>query len=107
MKYHVDFQYRPNRDGARPQDEPILTMAGEVMTIVLENGGALPNVGDHVHFHRAGSKKNANGDYEPTTISVEGVVENKLFRFFTSEEVFVNIVVTDSSDEVGRMLIKE
>ena len=106
MNYHIDFQYRPNKVGARPQDEPLLTVSGDLMRIVLKNGGAIPNIGDHVHFHRAGSMRNPDGSIESTIISIEGIVENKLFRFFTNEDVFVNIVVTDSPITDGR-LIKE
>lgn len=96
MKYNVNFQYRP-KDKPRPEDETMLDVSGRALDIEFQDSGLIPNIGDHVVFCRAGSKG---------VEQVEGVVENRLFFFFTRGHVGVNIVVTDSETNSGQ-LIKE
>lgn len=105
MKFSVNFQYRPE-DRERPQDEPMLDVTGKALDIVFENGGLIPNIGDHVIFCRAGGERDGNGNYVSKIEQKQGVVENRLFVFFNADHVVVNIVVTDSQTNSG-LLIKE
>ncbi|MGB3552074.1 MAG: hypothetical protein WA993_15405 [Candidatus Binatus sp.] len=68
--------------------------------IEADDGGLLliPNIGDHVVFLRA-----ADGG---GTKQIEAVVENRLFLYLAPNICTVNIVVTDSEVDTGR-LIKE
>lgn len=104
MNYHVNFQYRP-KDAARPQDEPMLDASGNLLDITLTDGGGLPTIGDHVIFCRAGHRME-DGKPVSEAKQIEGVVENRLFVFFTQGSVGVNIVVTDSKTNSG-LLIKQ
>lgn len=93
MEYHVNFQYRPT-DAIRPEDEPMR------VTIKSTEGGLLliPNIGDHVSFVRAGAGNQSQ--------QITGVVENRLFLYLAQDVCSVNIVVTDSDTDSGK-LIKE
>jgi hypothetical protein len=70
------------------------------VTIDSEGGGPLliPNIGDHVIFLRP------KGDDDEGQI--DGIVENRLFMYLAQGICSVNIVVTESDVDDGR-LIKE
>jgi hypothetical protein len=84
----------------------MLDAGGNGLNIEFQDAGLLPNIGDHIVFFRAGSEYDENKKLVSKTEQIEGVVENRLFFFFTQGHVGVNIVVTDSKTDSGK-LIKE
>ncbi len=83
MKYTVQYQYR-RRESSRPDDY------GQEFEISTEDGQVLiPNIGDHVSFH----------DEQ----GIKGVVENRTFFYFSNNLCSINIVVTDSDVDSGRL----
>ncbi|WP_216726457.1 hypothetical protein [Hymenobacter siberiensis] len=103
MKYAVNLQYRPE-DKERPQDEPMLDASGQLLDLVFDDAGLLPNIGDHVLFYRAGGEYDTSGTYVSKTKQVEGIVEHRLFVFMAKGIVDVNIVVTDSKIEFNKLI---
>ncbi|MCA1971238.1 MAG: hypothetical protein LDL44_00220 [Caenispirillum sp.] len=92
MKQYVNFQYRP-KGASRPQDEPLIfNIPDDPLSPAW-----LPNVGDHVSFMRQ--------VYEGQE-QVNGVVESRLFSYLARGHCAVNIVVTDSDVDWGK-IIKE